>query len=158
MTTRWERQHEALEELKAILTEKHEDVELVLVEGHRDVEAIKKLGAFMPVELSSHTGKTEHDIVADLSRKTREILILTDFDEEGRSKAKRLSQLLDAEGVNVRRELRRKFGRFMGVLGVKTIESLDDICSDNLSLKQSRARVRSLNLRAIRNKENIEND
>jgi 5S rRNA maturation endonuclease (ribonuclease M5) len=137
MTSRWERQSEALEELKAILAEKHQDVELVLVEGHRDVEAIKRLGAFMPVDVSSHTGKTEHDIATDLSRKTREILILTDFDEEGRSKAKRLSQLLEAEGVNVRRELRRKFGRLMGVLGLKTIESLDDACSYDLSLKQS---------------------
>lgn len=137
MTSRWERQSEALEELKAILTEKHQDVELVLVEGHRDVEAIKKLGAFMPVDVCSHIGKTEHDIATELSLRTREILILTDFDEEGRSKAKRLSQLLEAEGVNVHRELRRKFGRLMGVLDVKTIESLDDICSDDLSLKQS---------------------
>ena len=137
MTTRWDRQREALEELKAILTEKHQDVELVLVEGHRDVEAIKKLGAFMPVDVSSHTGKTEHDIATDLSRKAREILILTDFDEEGRSKAKRLSQLLEAEGVNVRREQRRKFGRLMGILGLKTVESLDDVCDDDLSLKQS---------------------
>ncbi|OGD58200.1 hypothetical protein A3K78_01135 [Candidatus Bathyarchaeota archaeon RBG_13_52_12] len=136
MTTRWERQREALEELKAILTEKHQDVELVLVEGHRDVEAIKKLGAFMPVDVSSHIGKTEHDIATDLSSKTREILILTDFDEEGRSKAKRLSKLLEAEGVQVRSEVRQKFGRLMGVLGVKTIESLDDIW-DDLSLRQS---------------------
>ena len=137
MTTRWERQRVALEELKAILTEKHEDVELVLVEGHRDAEAIKRLGAFMPVDLCSHTGKTEHDIVADLSSKTREILILTDFDEEGRSKAKRLSQLLEAEGVHVLNELRRKFGRLMGVLDLKTIESLDDVFGNNLSLEQS---------------------
>ena len=137
MTTRWERQRDALEELKAILTEKHQEVELVLVEGHRDVEAIKKLGAFMPVDVSSHIGKTEHDIATDLSRRTREILILTDFDEEGGSKAKRLSRLLEAEGVNVHRELRRKFGRLMGVLGIKTIESLDNICSDDLTLKQS---------------------
>ena len=137
MTTRWERRSEALEELKSILTEKHQDVELVLVEGHRDVEAIKKLGAFMPVEVSSHIGKIEHDVATDLSHKTREILILTDFDEEGGSKAKRLSRLLEAEGVNVHRELRRKFGKLMGVLGVKTIESLDDIYSDDLSFKQS---------------------
>jgi 5S rRNA maturation endonuclease (ribonuclease M5) len=131
MVTRRERQREALEELKAILAGEHEEVKLVLVEGHRDVEAIKNLGTSMIVELNSHTGKTEHDIANDLSYKTRDVLVLTDFDEKGRSKAKRLSQLLEADGVHVHHELRRKFGRLMGILGVKTIESLDDISCDD---------------------------
>ena len=131
MVTRRERQREALEELKAILILEHGDVRLVLVEGHRDVEAIKNLNASMPVEVSSHTGKTEHDIAVDLSRKARDILVLTDFDEEGRSKAKRLSQLLETEGVHVQRDLRWKIGKLMGVLGMNTIESLNNICDDS---------------------------
>jgi len=131
MVTRRERQREALEELKAILVKEHGDVKLVLVEGHRDVEAIKNLSVSMPVEVSSHTGKTEHDIAVDLSRKARDILVLTDFDEEGRSKAKRLSQLLETEGVHVQRDLRWKIGKLMGVLGMNTIESLNNICNDS---------------------------
>ena len=55
MMSRRERQSEALEELKAILTEKHQDVELVLVEGHRDVEAIKrKLKELVPTYQTSN--------------------------------------------------------------------------------------------------------
>ena len=130
MVTSRERQYEALDELKAILAGEHEEFSLVLVEGHRDVEAIKKIGISTPVEVNSHIGKSEHDIATDLSQITRDILVLTDFDDKGITKAKRLSQLLEAEGVLVHHELRRKFGRLMGVLGVKTIESLDDIYSD----------------------------
>jgi 5S rRNA maturation endonuclease (ribonuclease M5) len=124
MVTRRERQHEAFDDLKLLLGETEG---VVLVEGIRDVDAIKVLCPTAYVEVFSHVGKTEHDVVDALAAKTRSVLVLTDFDEKGVVIAKRLSQLLEAEGVHVDRETRGRIARLMGVLGVKTIEALDDI-------------------------------
>jgi 5S rRNA maturation endonuclease (ribonuclease M5) len=124
MVTRRERQQEALEELKLMLGEAPG---IILVEGVRDVEAVKALSPQSTVEVFSHVGQTEHDVVDAIAAKTRSILVLTDFDEKGASIAKRLTQLLEAEGVRVDREARGKIARLMGILGVKTIEALDDI-------------------------------
>ncbi len=126
MNTRRERQREALEDMKSILRGEDGEIGIILVEGPRDAEALRILGSSVKVEVSSRVGQTEPDVANGLAEKTRSVLVLTDFDEEGRKQAARLSELLEAEGVRVRRELRRKMGRLMGILGVKTVESLDD--------------------------------
>jgi 5S rRNA maturation endonuclease (ribonuclease M5) len=126
MTTREERQREARDELKAILSGEDYEVEFILVEGTRDVEALCFLGVTTPIDVFSHIGQAEQDVAARISLKTRSILILTDFDEKGVILAKRLTKLLTAEGVMVQVELRKKIERLMGILGLKTVESLDD--------------------------------
>ncbi len=124
MVTRGERQREAFEELKELLTST--EVEYILVEGIRDVEALRVLGVTIPIDIFSHVGMTEHGIAEEIATKARTVLILTDFDEKGISLAKRMSELLVAEGVRVQWELRKKISRLIGILGVKTIEALDD--------------------------------
>jgi 5S rRNA maturation endonuclease (ribonuclease M5) len=123
MTTRRERQREALEGIKMAL---EEDVKLVLVEGTRDVKALHFLGVSTPIDVLSHVGIIEQDIVVGIASRTQSVLVLTDFDEKGRQLAIRLSALLAGEGVHVQQERRRKIMRLMGVLGIKTIEALDD--------------------------------
>jgi 5S rRNA maturation endonuclease (ribonuclease M5) len=125
--TRRERQQEALEEIKNILRGGDAEVGIILVEGSRDADALRALGASIEVEVSSHVSQTEHDVAKGLADKTGSVLVLTDFDRKGRYQATRLSQLLEAEGVRVNRELRRKIGKLMGILGVKTVESLDNV-------------------------------
>ncbi len=126
MTTRSERQREAFDELKAILTGGDYGVDFILVEGTRDVDALRCLGVTTPIDVFSHVGHAEHDIAAHISAKTRCVLVLTDFDEKGVSLARRITELLAAEGVQVQAELRRKIGCLMEVLGLKTVESLDN--------------------------------
>lgn len=126
MTIRRERQREAFEELKAILTGGDYDVEFILVEGVRDVEALRFLGVTAPIDVFSHVGKLEHDVASRIAARTKSALILTDFDATGISLAKRITELLTAEGVHIQLDLRRKIGKLMGVLGLKTVESLDD--------------------------------
>lgn len=130
MNTRRERQREALEDIKSILRGEDGEIGIILVEGPRDAEALRILGSSVKVEVSSRVGQTEPDVANGLAEKSRSVLVLTDFDEEGRKLAARLSQLLESEGVRVRRELRRKMGRLMGILGVKTVESLDDAAEE----------------------------
>lgn len=79
------------------------------------------------MDVSSHVGEIPHDTVDRLARQARRVLILTDFDREGSAMAGRFSKLLEGEGVTVDRSLRRRMGSVMGVLGVKTVESLDDV-------------------------------
>ncbi len=127
MPTRSERQTEALEELNAVLRGEDEPIEFILVEGTRDVEALRFLGVTAPIDVSSHVRKAVHAIADNISTKTRSVLVLTDFDEAGRAQAKRLTELLTAEGVHVQIDLRKKIGRLMGVLDLKTVESIDNL-------------------------------
>jgi len=126
MTTRSKRQREAFDELKAILTGGGYEVEFILVEGTRDVDALRYLGVTAPIDVFSHVGQVEHDVATNISTKTRSVLVLTDFDETGVGLARRITELLVAEGVQVQIELRRKIGCLMGILGLKTVESLDN--------------------------------
>jgi len=138
MTTRSERQREAFDKLKSVLTGGDYEIHFLLVEGARDVDALRVLGVTTPIDVFSHVGYVEHDIALHISKKTRCVLILTDFDKTGVGLEKRITPLLVAEGVRVQVDLRKKIGRLMGVLGLKTIESLDDwmaktekyVCSD----------------------------
>ena len=131
MTTRTERKREARDELKAILSGEDYEVEFILVEGTRDVEALRFLGVTTPIDVFSHVGQVEHDIATHISERARSILILTDYDEKGVILAKRLTELLTAEGVLIQAELRKKIGHLMGILGLKTVESLDDWVANN---------------------------
>jgi 5S rRNA maturation endonuclease (ribonuclease M5) len=126
MTTRGERQREAFEELRAILTGGDYGVDFILVEGTRDVDALRFLGVTAPIDVFSHVGQAEHDVAASIAIRTRNALVLTDFDDTGISLAKRITELLAVEGVRVQIDLRRKIGKLMSVLGLKTVESLDD--------------------------------
>ena len=127
MPTRSERQSEALEKLESILRGEDEPIEFILVEGTRDVEALRFLGVTTTIDVSSHVRRAEPAIADNISTKTRNVLVLTDFDETGRNQAKRLTELLIAEGVHVQIELRRKIGRLMGILDLKTVESIDNL-------------------------------
>ena len=127
MPTRSERQNEALEKLESILRGEDEPIEFILVEGTRDVEALRFLGVTTTIDVSSHVRRAEPAIADNISTKTRNVLVLTDFDETGRNQAKRLTELLIAEGVHVQIELRRKIGRLMGILDLKTVESIDNL-------------------------------
>ena len=124
MPTRSDRQSEALEKLESVLRGEDEPIEFILVEGTRDVEALRFLGVTTPIDVSFHVRRAEPAIADNISTKTRNVLVLTDFDETGRNQAKRLTELLIAE---VQIELRRKIGRLMGILDLKTVESIDNL-------------------------------
>jgi len=130
MIQRKQRQIEALEEVKTLLRDANDEIEMILVEGTRDEDALRFLGYSGIVEVCSHIDQTEQDIAIKLAENVSNVLVLTDFDDKGKMKANRLSDLLEAESVRVYRDLRRKIGKLMGVLGIKTIESLDNIAKN----------------------------
>jgi len=100
---------------------------LVIVEGVKDSRALKSLGVKNTISLNGrplaefafHVSKS---CVSRDSKARKEVVILTDFDSEGKRLAASLSYLLSKYRVNVNRRLRRKFMQ----LGKTRIEDLKE--------------------------------
>ena len=88
----------------------------VLVEGKNDVAALKQLG--VDADFVTATGRNE-DVVRKAAK--GQIVLLFDFDGEGRRKEKFFRELLHNEGLSVLDAPRRKIRRAFGTL---TIEEL----------------------------------
>ena len=124
---------EALQELKQLLGEIHGYVDVVLVEGLRDVESLKSLDYLATIEVLSHRGVNDFDLADGIAGRFSNVLILTDFDEEGLSLNKRFESILEHKGVRVEVGLRRKIGRLMAAIGVYAVESLDNVQAELLN-------------------------
>ena len=99
-----------VEALLARLQEKEEKIRLVLeslaeenikgtpiiVEGKKDAEALKALGIDGPIIEAKTGGKTLLDLISIVeSSRTREVILLLDFDRRGRDLTRRLKQRLE---------------------------------------------------------------
>lgn len=102
-------------------------VDIVVVEGPRDVNALMNLNFEGRVMICSKVGASDADLAEIVVEESSKVLILTDFDEEGRELNKRLSRLFERRGLKVERGLRREAGRLMANIGVYTIEALDNV-------------------------------
>jgi len=107
------------EELFKILEQvKNKDV---IVEGKRDKEVLCSLDFKKIFTINKGLYETAEKI------KENEVLILTDFDKEGREIAKKLNLFLQSLGYNVDRENRRKIGLMFTRLRIKKIEELKSL-------------------------------
>ena len=92
---------------------------LVIVEGKRDVKALNCLGVTKTITIS---GKSLSQVAISLYEKYRDfpikVVILTDFDPEGRKMASRLRELLQKYRITPNTGLRRKVSQ----LGKTSIE------------------------------------
>ncbi|MBS7638669.1 hypothetical protein KEJ49_07320 [Candidatus Bathyarchaeota archaeon] len=117
---------QAIAELSLLLREAEETVDTVLVEGARDVEALKSLGYRGQIEVISR-----HEAHTTLAEKVAErggtVLILSDFDREGKRINREMLLLLESMGVRVEADMRRRIGRLMATLGTRAVEDLDNI-------------------------------
>jgi 5S rRNA maturation endonuclease (ribonuclease M5) len=101
--------------------------DMTVVEGIRDLQALRNLGFKGRITVFSQLKVSDSDFVDNLSRDNGSVVLLTDFDEEGREINRRLSQLFEKRGVRVEKGYRREAGRWMAVIGVYAIESLDNV-------------------------------
>ena len=106
---------EIKEELFNLLVQlKHKQV---MVEGKRDAGALCSLGFTNIVEI--------HGIYETSERlKDKEVIILSDFDSEGREIAKKLNLVLQSLGYEIDRESRRKIDCLFSQLHIRKIEEL----------------------------------
>ncbi|MEM4246170.1 MAG: toprim domain-containing protein [Candidatus Bathyarchaeia archaeon] len=126
MTIRPDR-FQALLDLIELLNSINSSVDAVIVEGSRDREALRELGFNGMIEMHSMKGFSEEELVEEIRSKYKSVLLLTDFDEEGRQLNRRLTYILERRGVRVDLGLRRVIGRLMATLGVYSIEDLENI-------------------------------
>ncbi|MCD6371592.1 MAG: toprim domain-containing protein [Candidatus Aenigmarchaeota archaeon] len=91
---------------------------VAIVEGKRDKEALKLFGFDNIIEI----GRTSI-FSLKLNRRSK-FVILTDFDEEGRKKAKKLLLFLKKNGFDVDEEIRREFFKIFKVRKIEEVGSL----------------------------------
>ena len=107
---------EVEEELLKILKENKE--KQVIVEGKRDKRVLCLLGFKKIITLNKGIYETTEEL------KEKEILILTDFDPEGKKIASELNRILQSLSYKVDRETRRKIGFMFTRLKIRKIEEL----------------------------------
>jgi 5S rRNA maturation endonuclease (ribonuclease M5) len=108
-----------VEELLAILRENVE--RQVIVEGKRDKEVLCSLGFKKVLTISNGIYETT-ELLAD-----RDVLILTDFDREGREIARKLERILQPIGFRVDIVTRKRIGHMLGKLKILEIEHLRSV-------------------------------
>jgi 5S rRNA maturation endonuclease (ribonuclease M5) len=116
---------EALNEVRLLLSDMGKYVDLILVEGPRDLKAIRGLGYDGRAETLSQIGVQSSDLVNSLAENLN-VLVLTDFDEEGRALERRLTNMFEKAGVKVEKGMRRRLGRLMGALRAYEVEDLEN--------------------------------
>jgi 5S rRNA maturation endonuclease (ribonuclease M5) len=83
---------------------------VIVVEGHRDRDSLRKMGIGGPILCLQSSRKNTVGFAEELDG-VRDVIVLTDFDREGVSLAKRLFRVLSSRGVRTNlllwRDLRR---------------------------------------------------
>ena len=105
-----------VEELLKILEENKD--KQVIVEGKRDKKALCSLNFTNVVTINKGLYETVEGL------KEKEVLLLTDFDSEGKRIAKKLNTLLQRLCYKVDRNTRRKISFLFAGLRIKRIEEL----------------------------------
>ena len=92
----------------------------ILVEGKKDRRVLEKLGITELLEIS---GNDYPRILGEINKRGwKEVVVLTDFDDEGRKKFKFLSNFLRINGIKVDVETRKKFKKFFRVGKIEEIK------------------------------------
>jgi len=111
-------------ELELIIEEMNREVDAVIVEGSHDRAALEEMGFRKDMLLYSESKLSDGDFVELVSKKYERVVILTDYDRDGKYFNKKLSEKLQRCGVCVEHIYRDKIGRLLGLCGIKDIESI----------------------------------
>jgi len=106
---------EAFLELKNLVEKMNTEISCVVVEGRKDKEALERIG---------YKGKIIY--VNTFKRIKEKIVILTDFDKEGKEIAKRITKSLGEK--NIDRFFRNEFRKILKSIGRDDIQSISNIC------------------------------
>jgi len=94
---------------------------IIIVEGRKDVESLRSLGVNGEIKLSSQ--KPLLDFTEQLSRRGKDIVLLTDWDRKGGMVARKIIDYLHAYGIMPNTDIRARIG-FLVKKRIKDIESL----------------------------------
>lgn len=85
---------------------------VLLVEGERDRASLRKLGVPGEIRLV-HRGRPIGSVAEELVRGARRVIVLTDWDTEGGHLAQKVREFLEATGVELDLEYRRRLARVL---------------------------------------------
>ncbi len=102
---------------KLLKTIKSENI-LVLVEGKKDEKVLKKLGITKIMRIDGRSVVSLENVI-----KRGKVLILTDFDKEGRRKASKLCKLFERiKEVKIYKRLRYEFRKLFKISKIEEID------------------------------------
>ena len=136
----WGRLQENEKELIEIiknLDSKYENL-LIVVEGKRDVLGLKNLGVKAPI-VKTQSRLSRIDMAENIAKKAGkdgQVLILTDYDKEGKDLCRFIERQLELSGTKVLKRERRMIRRSMGPW--ICIEDLDSLFKRSDSPEASR--------------------
>ncbi len=94
---------------------------VIVVEGKKDRDALNELGISDQISLVSYQPLL--DFAEDISRKTNQAIILTDWDSQGKKLAKKISGYLQASNTKPNNLIRNKIKKLVRN-EIKDVESL----------------------------------
>ncbi|MBU4076400.1 MAG: toprim domain-containing protein [Euryarchaeota archaeon] len=115
---------ERLEKLEGLILELQvlsDTGAIIIVEGRKDVESLRSLGVNGEIKLSSQ--KPLLDFTEQLSRRGKDIVLLTDWDRKGGMVARKIIDYLHAYGIMPNTDIRARIG-FLVKKRIKDVESL----------------------------------
>jgi len=115
---------ERLEKLEGLILELQvlsDTGAIIIVEGRKDVESLRSLGVNGEIKLSSQ--KPLLDFTEQLSRRGKDIVLLTDWDRKGGMVARNIIDYLHAYGIMPNTDIRARIG-FLVKKRIKDVESL----------------------------------
>ena len=96
-----------IENIKAFVERNKNNNTIIIVEGLKDINVLNNLGFKNTFSIS---GKPSIRVVEEIIKmKPEDITILTDYDKEGKTKAKELEKLLKSHGLHINSDFRQKF-------------------------------------------------
>jgi 5S rRNA maturation endonuclease (ribonuclease M5) len=112
---------EKLEELILELQDMSDTGAIIVVEGRKDVQSLRSLGIKGDIKLSSQQPLL--DFTEVLSRRGKNIVLLTDWDRKGGIVARKIIDHLHSYGIMPNTDVRARIG-FLVKKRIKDIESL----------------------------------
>ena len=110
------------EELREIIKEMNEEVDVVIVEGVKDRNALRKLG--FKKDIINYREKGRFELLEKVKEKYQRVVVLTDFDRQGKKYNKEISDFLKNR---VDKRYREKIGKILCSNGRRDIESINNL-------------------------------
>jgi 5S rRNA maturation endonuclease (ribonuclease M5) len=99
-----------------------------VVEGIKDENQLKKLGL---KKIFTICGKPIFSVVEKIKRENfDEVVILTDYDDEGEKKAKELAKLFQLNGIHVNKRIRAKFKSLFNINKIEELAFFTKLMGD----------------------------
>lgn len=120
----FERKFEKINCLLERLKSEASDDTLIVVEGEKDVESLRAIGVNSEIFAIKSCGKSLADIIDEIGcERTREIILLMDFDDHGRELTERLTRSLERMKVKLNLAFWRELSNLLNN-DLKDIEGL----------------------------------